>query len=71
MPGYGRAGAAVAIRYRISRPASPRGSDAMRLMLMLYENDAMREAFFGPGSEPLGAEIDALLRELRTLLHAR
>ena len=37
----------------------------MRFMLLLYDNDATREAFFGPGSELLGAEIDALLRELR------
>jgi hypothetical protein len=34
-------------------------------MLLLYDNDAMREAFFGPGGEPLGAEMDVLLRELR------
>jgi hypothetical protein len=34
-------------------------------MVLLYDNDATREAFFSPGSEPLGAEIDALLRELR------
>jgi hypothetical protein len=34
-------------------------------MLLLYDNAATREAFFGPGSEPLGAEIDALLQELR------
>jgi hypothetical protein len=37
----------------------------MRYMLMLYDNDDTREAFFGPGSEPLGAEVDAVLRELR------
>jgi hypothetical protein len=34
-------------------------------MLLLYDNAATREAFFGPGSEPLGEEIDALLKELR------
>jgi hypothetical protein len=34
-------------------------------MVLLYDNDAVREAFFGPGSEPLGAEMDALLQELR------
>jgi hypothetical protein len=37
----------------------------MRYMLLLYDNDATREAFFGPGSEPLGQEIMALLAELR------
>jgi hypothetical protein len=37
----------------------------MRYMLLLYDNADTREAFFGPGSEPLGAEIDALLKELR------
>jgi hypothetical protein len=34
-------------------------------MLMLYDNDATRAAFFGPGSEPLGAEVRALVDELR------
>jgi hypothetical protein len=34
-------------------------------MILLYDNDQTREAFFGPGGEPLGAEMDALLRELR------
>jgi hypothetical protein len=37
----------------------------MRYMLLIYDNDASREAFFGPGSEPLGAEMAALLQELR------
>ena len=37
----------------------------MRYMLLLYDNAATREAFFGPGSEPLGEKIDALLKELR------
>jgi hypothetical protein len=37
----------------------------MRYMLLLYDNDDTREAFFGPGSEGLGAEVDALLAELR------
>jgi hypothetical protein len=37
----------------------------MRYMLLLYDNADTRDAFFGPGSEPLGAEIDALLRELK------
>jgi hypothetical protein len=36
----------------------------MRYMLLLYDNADTREAFFGPGSEPLGEEIDALLQEL-------
>ncbi len=33
--------------------------------LVLYDNADTRDAFFGPGSEPLGEEIDALLRELK------
>ena len=37
----------------------------MRYMLLLYDNADTREAFFGPGSAPLGQEIDALLQELR------
>lgn len=37
----------------------------MRYMLLLYDNDETREAFFGPGSEELGAEVDAVLAELR------
>ncbi len=37
----------------------------MRYMLLLYGNADTRDAFFGPGSEPLGEEIDALLRELK------
>jgi hypothetical protein len=36
----------------------------MRYMLLLYDNADTRDAFFGPGSEPLGAEVSALLREL-------
>jgi hypothetical protein len=34
-------------------------------MLLLYDNADTRDAFFGPGSEPLGAEIAALLKELQ------
>lgn len=37
----------------------------MRYMLLLYDNEATREAFFGPGSEPLGAEMEAILDELK------
>jgi hypothetical protein len=37
----------------------------MKYMLLLYDNADTREAFFGPGSEPLGAEVDAVLRELK------
>jgi hypothetical protein len=37
----------------------------MRYMLLLYDNDDTRDAFFGPGSEPLGEEMDALLKELK------
>ena len=37
----------------------------MKYMLMLYDNDATRAAFFGPRSEPLGAEVRALMDELR------
>lgn len=37
----------------------------MRYMLLLYDNEDTREAFFGPGSEPLGAEMDAILDELK------
>jgi hypothetical protein len=37
----------------------------MRYMLLLYDNDDTREAFFGPGSEPLGAEVEAILDELK------
>lgn len=36
----------------------------MRYMLLLYDHADTRAAFFGPGSESLGAEIDALLKEL-------
>ncbi len=35
----------------------------MRYMLLLYENTDTRDAFFGPGGEPLGAEIDELRGE--------
>jgi hypothetical protein len=42
-----------------------RGADPMRYMLLLYDNDDTRDAFFGPGSEPLGEEMDALLKELK------
>jgi hypothetical protein len=37
----------------------------MRYMLLLYDNADTRDAFFGPGSEALGEEIDALLKELK------
>jgi hypothetical protein len=37
----------------------------MRYMLLIYDNADTREAFFGPGSEPLHAEMGRLLRELR------
>jgi hypothetical protein len=37
----------------------------MRYMLLLYDNETTREAFFGPGSEPLGAEVEAILEELK------
>jgi hypothetical protein len=37
----------------------------MRYMLLLYDNADTRDAFFGPGGEPLGAEVDALLNELK------
>jgi hypothetical protein len=37
----------------------------MRYMILLYDNADTREAFFGPGSEPLGAEMSALLKELK------
>jgi hypothetical protein len=37
----------------------------MRCMLMLYDNDAVREAFFGPGGAPLGRELQAVMDELR------
>jgi hypothetical protein len=33
-------------------------------MLLIYDNANTRDAFFGPGSEPLGAEMDALMKEL-------
>jgi hypothetical protein len=36
----------------------------MKYMLMLYDNADTRDIFLGPGGEPLGAEIDALLKEL-------
>jgi hypothetical protein len=36
----------------------------MRYMILLYDNADTRELFFGPGSEPLSVEIDALLKEL-------
>lgn len=37
----------------------------MRYMLWLYDNADTRDAFFGPGSETLGREVDAVLPELR------
>jgi hypothetical protein len=37
----------------------------MRYMLLLYDNEATREAFFGAGSEPLGAEVEVILEELK------
>jgi hypothetical protein len=38
----------------------------MRYMLLLYDNADTRDAFFGPGSESLGAEVGAVLAELRS-----
>ena len=46
-------------------PTTSERIHAMRYMLLIYDNADTRDAFFGPGSEPLGAEIDALLKELR------
>jgi hypothetical protein len=37
----------------------------MKYMLMLYDNDDVRDAFFGPGSEALRAEVGAVLKELQ------
>jgi hypothetical protein len=37
----------------------------MRYMLLIYDNADTRDAFFGPGSESLGEEIDVLLSELK------
>ncbi|MDQ6807331.1 MAG: YciI family protein, partial [Actinomycetota bacterium] len=37
----------------------------MRYMLLLYDNADTRDAFFGPGSESLAAEVDAVLAELK------
>ena len=37
----------------------------MRYMLMIYDNPDARERFFGPGSEPLQEEMEALMTELR------
>ncbi len=37
----------------------------MRYMLLIYDNPDTREAFFGSGSEPLMAEMEALMNELR------
>ena len=36
----------------------------MRFMLLLYDNADTRAAFFSPGNEALGAEMDALLKEI-------
>ena len=36
----------------------------MKYMMLLYDNADTRDAFFGPGSETLGAEVDAVLKEL-------
>jgi len=33
--------------------------------LLIYDNPDTREQFFGPGSEPLHQEMDALMNELR------
>jgi hypothetical protein len=33
-------------------------------MLLIYDNAATREAFFGPGGGPLLAEVDAMVAEL-------
>jgi hypothetical protein len=37
----------------------------MRYMLLIYDNIDTREAFFGPGSDPLMAEMETLMNELR------
>jgi hypothetical protein len=37
----------------------------MRYMLLLYDNAEVRDAFFGPGSEALIGEVDAVLKELQ------
>ncbi|MEA2197454.1 MAG: hypothetical protein QOJ25_1505 [Solirubrobacteraceae bacterium] len=37
----------------------------MRYMLLLYDNPDTREAFFGPGSEALIADVDTVLKELK------
>jgi len=44
-------------------PAPETEETTMRYMLLLYDNDDTREAFFGPGSEGLGAEVDAVLAQ--------
>ncbi|HWF51085.1 MAG TPA: YciI family protein [Solirubrobacteraceae bacterium] len=40
-------------------------NDPMRYMILLYDNADTREAFFGPGGESLGAEVNAVLAELK------
>ncbi|HEY3727906.1 MAG TPA: YciI family protein [Solirubrobacteraceae bacterium] len=37
----------------------------MKYMLLLYDNPDTREAFFGPESEALMGEVEAVLEELR------
>jgi hypothetical protein len=37
----------------------------VRYMILLYDNPDTRDAFFGPGSESLGAEMNALLNEIK------
>jgi hypothetical protein len=36
----------------------------MKYMLLIYDNPNTREVFFGPGSEPLISEMQALMHEL-------
>jgi len=37
----------------------------MKYMLLLYDNQDTRDAFFGPDAAPLMSEIDAILAELK------
>jgi hypothetical protein len=37
----------------------------MKYMLLIYDNPDTREVFFGPGSDMLMAEMEALMDELR------
>lgn len=36
----------------------------MKYMLQIYDNDATREAFFGPGGDALLARVDEVMAEL-------